>query len=336
MLEQRTIHHEPPRLLDGHGRHLRYLRLSVTDRCNLRCAYCLPNGCPRGSGEAPLSLPEIRRLVRAFDELGFHKVRLTGGEPTLRRDLLEIVAAVAASPGVHHVGLTTNGLRLAALAADLARAGLNCLNVSIDSLDPARFEAITSHPGLDQVLAGVEAALAAGIPRIKVNAVLLSTTDDAEVDRFLAWARDMPVTVRFIELMETAGDPAYFLRHHVPAAEIERRLAERGWRRLPRREGDGPATDYGLAGHRGRIGVIAPYRRGFCQDCNRLRVSAAGELKLCLFSERTIPLRQLLQSNGQHEALVAAIEAAVGAKPATHQLAARRVDGLRNMAVIGG
>jgi cyclic pyranopterin phosphate synthase len=284
----------------------------------------------------PLTVPEIDRLVRGFAELGFWRVRLTGGEPTLRKDILEIVARVAATPGVRHVGMTTNGYRLKTLARDLAEAGLNCLNVSVDSLDPVRFASITGCSRLEDVVGGVEAAIAAGIPRIKVNAVLLAGTDGAALDRFLAWARDAPLAIRFIELMETGGDPAFFARNHVPAAEMERLLAERGWTRLPRAEGEGPAAEYGHPGHRGRIGIIAPYEKGFCKTCNRLRVSASGNLKLCLFADREVPLRHLLRSDEQREELVAAIRTAVGAKPASHHLDEGRVGNVRNLASIGG
>ena len=325
-----------PRLVDGAGRHLQYLRLSVTEHCNFRCTYCLPGGCPRGVEAQPLTVSEIERLVRGFADLGFWKIRLTGGEPTLRPDLLEIVGRVAATPGVRHVGLTTNGFRLRAMAAELAAAGLTCLNVSVDSLDAARFASLTGCSRLDQIVAGVEAALAAGIPRIKVNAVLLAGTGAAELDRFLGWARDTPLTIRFIELMETGGDPAFFRANHVPAAEMQRLLAERGWVALARAEGDGPSTDYGHPGHRGRIGIIAPYQENFCGSCNRLRVSSAGNLKLCLFADREVPLRHLLQSDGQRPGLAEAVRAAVHAKPASHLLQQGRFGLLRTLASIGG
>jgi cyclic pyranopterin phosphate synthase len=331
----RTID-DRPRLLDGFGRHLQYLRLSVTGRCNFRCAYCLPHGCPRGADAPPLSVPEIERLARGFSDLGFSKLRLTGGEPTLRADLIEIVERLADLPGLRHLGLTTNGSRLEGLAVDLARAGLTCLNVSVDSLDPARFASITSCAGLERVLRGVEAAIAAGIPRIKVNVVLLAETGAEELERFISWARDAPLTVRFIELMETCGDPAFFARHHLPAAGLERLLAERGWRPLPRAEGEGPATLYGLEGCRGRIGVIAPYQHGFCRSCNRLRVSATGDLRLCLFAEREVPLRHLLQSDRQRPELVAAVRAAVHGKPASHRLGDHRLGLVQSLASIGG
>jgi cyclic pyranopterin phosphate synthase len=325
-----------PHLLDAFGRRLQYLRLSVTERCNFRCAYCLPGGCPAGDGRKPLSVDEIDRLVRGFADLGFWKVRVTGGEPTLRRDIVGVVERVAAVPGVRQVGLTTNGYRLESLAGELARAGLTSLNVSVDSLDPDRFAAITGRSVLGQVVAGVDAAIAAGIPRIKVNAVLLAETGAGEIDRFLGWARDAPLTIRFIELMETGCAPALYARPRLPAAAIEQLLAARGWTRLPRAEGDGPAVDYGQAGHRGRIGIIAPTRKGFCLDCNRLRVSSAGDLKLCLFDDRAVPLRPLLRADAQRAPLREAIRCAVGSKPASHHLGEGRRSALATLSSLGG
>jgi GTP 3',8-cyclase len=323
-------------LHDALGRRLEYLRLSVTDRCNFRCRYCLPNGSPAGSAASPpLSLAEIGRLVRAFSALGFWKVRLTGGEPTIRADILDIVGCAAATPGVRRVGMTTNGYRLKTIARDLAAAGLTCLNVSIDSLDAARFAALTGAGRLEHVLAGVEEAVAAGIPRVKVNAVLLAGTC-AELDRFLDWIRDRPVSVRFIELMKTGDDPAYFAQHHVAAAELASLLADRGFEPVPRAEGAGPATNYGHPRYRGHVGIISASGGAFCATCNRLRVSAAGNLKLCLFGDREIPLRPLLASDGLHDALVGVIRGAVGGKPASHRLGEGRIGSVGNLASIGG
>jgi cyclic pyranopterin phosphate synthase len=322
--------------VDAFGRHLEYLRLSVTERCNFRCAYCLPTGCAARAGAPLLSVAELERLARGFAALGFRKVRLTGGEPTLREDIVEIVARVAATRGIRHVGITTNGYRLETIARDLAGAGLTSLNVSLDSLDPVRFAQITGSSRLEHVVRGVEAALAVGISRVKVNAVMLAGTDAAELDRFLSWARDVPLTVRFIELMETAGDPTFFRDNHVPAAEMERSLTERGWRKLPRAQGDGPSVDYGHPGHRGRVGIIAPYRTGFCTTCNRLRVSASGMLKLCLFHDREVPLKHLLQSESDVGALAETVRAAVSGKPESHALEAGRAALARSLASIGG
>lgn len=325
-----------PTLLDPYGRRLTYLRLSVTDRCNFACAYCLPDGCQAGAS-APLTVPEVERLVGAFAALGVRKVRLTGGEPSLRRDLAALVQAVAGTPGIDRVGLTTNGHRLRSLAGTLRGAGLTSLNVSVDSLDSARFAAITGVDRLADVVAGVDAAVAARVPSVKVNAVLLRGLGEAELDRFLAWTRTHPLTVRFIELMRTARNGAYFEANHLPAAALRAELARRGWVEVPRDERDGPATNYAHPEHAGRAGVIAPYAAGFCETCNRLRVSATGDLRLCLFGERDdVPLRHLLRSDDQRDELAHHLAAAVARKPRAHRLAEGSSGRLASLAVIGG
>ena len=323
-------------LQDGSGRHLEYLRLSVTDRCNFKCAYCLPEGCGQQAGEQPLSVAEIQRLVQAFADLGVWKVRLTGGEPTVRRDISDIVRVIAAVPGVRRIGLTTNGYRLAGMTAELREAGLSSLNVSVDSLDPERFERITGSRLLDSIVTGVEAAVAAGIPSVKVNVVLLEGMDEAELDAFLSWTRDRPLTVRFIELMRTRENAGYFRRHHLPADSIRRELEARGWRRLARDANDGPAIVYGHSGHEGKAGLIAPYSPGFCDSCNRVRVSSTGALKLCLFGEREIPLRAYLQSDDRRRELAALIASSVQAKPPSHLLREGSSGAMTTLASIGG
>lgn len=323
------------KLRDAFGRDLHYLRLSVTDRCNFRCVYCLPQGCPRAGDAAPLSRAEIGRLVRALAGLGFWKVRLTGGEPTIRADICELVGQVAATPGIRKVGLTTNGYRLASLARGLRDAGLTAINVSVDSLDPERFQRITGNGRLDRVVAGIEAALSARIA-VKVNAVLLRGMDDGELGRFLAWTRAQPLTVRFIELMETHDNGALFREARMPASDVRRKLEILGWTRLPRDAGDGPATNYGHPEHVGKVGLISAYTPGFCDSCNRLRVSSIGELKLCLFGEQTVPLRPLLTSDRDEAALMERIEGAVAAKPPSHELAAGRCGSTGNLAMTGG
>jgi GTP 3',8-cyclase len=323
-------------LRDAAGRQLEYLRVSVTDRCNFRCVYCLPQGCPSGVGAEPLSLDELGRLVRAFASLGFWKIRLTGGEPLLREDICEIVRRVAGTPGVRRVGLTTNGCRLAALASELRDAGLTSLNVSIDSLDAERFRRITGSAHLPRIIAGVDAALAAGIPSVKVNAVLMRGMDPRELDGFLAWTEQVPLVVRFIELMETGDNTALFLRSRLPAEEVRQELLRRGWTRLPRDAGDGPATNYGHPAHAGKVGLISAYTPGFCATCNRLRVSSTGELRPCLFGERATPLRPLLGSDADLDALAELVESSVTRKPQSHHLHERRCGFTPNLAATGG
>ena len=323
-------------LHDTFGRRIEYLRLSVTERCNFRCLYCLPQGCPVETGSPVLSLPEIERLAHAFARLGVWKVRLTGGEPTLRRDIAEIVACVAGVPGIRRVGLTTNGYRLLELAPTLRDAGLASLNVSVDSLDAARFERLTGYPRLQRVVDGVEAALAAGIPSVKVNVVLMQGFSDLELDLFLDWTRRLPLTVRFIELMQMGENGAFFHAHHVSAEGIRCKLEARGWKKLPREESDGPATNYGRDGHPGRVGLIAPYSAGFCETCNRVRVSSAGNLRLCLFHGEEIPLRPMLQSSALGDELARLVASAIAAKPASHHLQRGPCEAPRSLAAIGG
>jgi cyclic pyranopterin phosphate synthase len=323
------------KLRDAFGRELHYLRLSVTERCNYRCIYCLPDGCSHRGSDAPLSVAEIGRLVRAMAGVGFWKVRLTGGEPTLRADICEIVRAVAATPGMRNVALTTNGYRLATVARELRDAGLTAVNVSVDSLDPERFQRITGTRHLERVVGGIDAALSAGLA-VKVNAVLLQGMEDAELERFLAWTRTLPLTVRFIELMETGDNRALFRQARLPASEVGRKLEGMGWTRLPRETGDGPATSYGHPDHVGRVGLISAYSPGFCGSCNRLRVSSAGDLKLCLFGDQTVRLRPLLQSDGAEAAVIERVEAAVTTKPPAHDLSAGQCGATANLAMTGG
>ena len=323
-------------LRDAFGRSLHYLRLAVTDRCNFSCVYCLPNGCQRAPGEQPLSLPELGRLVGAFADLGFWKIRVTGGEPTVRPDICEIVRRIAATPGVRKLGLTTNGYRLAAIAPALRDAGLGSVNVSLDSLDPERFRQITGSSQLGAVTGGVERALESGIPSVKVNVVLLQGMDDAEIDRFLAWTRRLPIEVRFIELMRTGENGAFFGRNHRPADEIRRKLEQRGWALLDAGRSEGPAVSYGHPDHLGRAGLIAPHSAGFCESCNRLRVSSTGELRLCLFGERVIPLRPLLRSDDQRDELLELVRMSVLQKPASHLLCRGHVGMTANLAMTGG
>lgn len=324
-------------LRDAFGRRLNYLRLSVTDACNFRCAYCLPGGwCPAPEADAPLSVDEIRRLVHALARLGVEKVRLTGGEPTLRHDLPEIVRAVSAIPGIRRVGITTNGFALGRLAGDLRDAGLAFVNVSVDSLDPERFSAVTGRPLLDRVLLGIEGALAAGFATVKVNAVLLRGLDRAEFDRFVEWTERRPIAVRFIELMPTGCDRAFFAAHHVPVAWVAAELEQRGW--TPRERGamDGPAVEYVCGGYAGRVGYIGASTAGFCATCNRLRVSSRGALKLCLFGERDVPLRSWLASEAAAEALSGELARLVAMKPSGHHLGEGCHGNTWSLAAIGG
>ena len=324
-------------LTDGHGRRFEYLRLSLTDVCNFRCSYCLPDGYRKQVGlPASLTVRETGRLIAAFARLGLWKVRLTGGEPSLRPELLDIARTVAATPGIRKLAMTTNGYRLASRAADYAAAGIMALNVSVDSLDPARFAAITGHDRLDEVLDGIAAARLAGIASIKLNSVLMRGVNDDELEGFISFVQRHDLALRFIEVMRTNDNPDFFVRHHLAGAEIAARLETLGWRPLPREAGAGPAVDYARPGEPGRIGIIAPYSKDFCASCNRLRVSARGKLHLCLFGDHGIDLRPLLASDDQIELLTARIAALTATKAPAHRLHAGDSGATPHLASIGG
>lgn len=321
---------------DGFGRRFPYLRLSVTDVCNFRCTYCLPDGWKKTGPMAFLTVDEIRRLLTGFSELGLTKVRLTGGEPTVRKDFNDIITAAAASPGVAKVAVTTNGWNLARHAAAWRASGLSHINVSIDSLDPVTFHQITGHDRLSQVLTGLDLALEAGFPALKVNAVLLRQTAEAGFDDWARFVRDRPVAVRFIELMKTADNDDYFARHHVKAQGLRDWLDRNGWTPTPRTFDAGPALEYRHPDHAGAIGLIAPYAPGFCDSCNRLRITARGKLRLCLFGDGGVDLRDLLQDDEDREALTLRIVSSLTGKAKGHELAAGRSGDLRNLAQLGG
>jgi cyclic pyranopterin phosphate synthase len=327
----------PPLLADGFGRRFRYLRLSVTEVCNFRCAYCLPDGYQKSA--APplfLEIAEIARLVAGFAALGVTKVRLSGGEPSVRRDLTEIIGVVAATPGVEKVALTTNGWGLGQKVRDWREAGLTHLNVSVDTLDPALFARITGHDRLPEIMAGVDAALGLGLGAVKLNAVLLRDTAETAFEQFADWLRDRPATVRFIELMRTLDNVAYFEDQHVRAGRLEAWLAARGWTRTPRLADDGPAVEYRHPDYAGRFGIIAPYAADFCDGCNRLRVTSRGLLRLCLFGEGGVNLRDLLADDVEPERLERRILDALPTKARGHELMLARSGDLRRMADVGG
>lgn len=324
-------------LQDGHGRTFEYLRLSLTDVCNFRCSYCLPNGYQKKLGTPPnLSVDEIRRLVTGFARLGLWKVRLTGGEPTLRDEFLDIARTVADIPGIRRLAMTTNGYRLAERAADYAAVGISALNVSVDSLDPKRFLQITGHDRLAEIQLGIEKARKAGITSIKLNAVLMRDVNDDELEGFIHFVQAHGVALRFIEVMQTNDNVAFFEQHHLSGLTIADRLSEMGWQRVPREPGAGPAIVYSQPDLPGEIGIIAPYSKDFCSSCNRLRVSATGKFHLCLFSDHGIDLRPLLQTDAQEDLLVERIINLTGQKAPTHRLHEGNSGGTAHFASIGG
>ena len=323
-------------MADGFGRRFHYLRLSVTEVCNFNCTYCLPNGWKKSGPLSFLTVDEIRRLVAGFSDLGLSKVRLTGGEPTVRKDFTEIISTVAASPGVAKVAVTTNGWNLARHVTDWRAAGLSHVNISIDSIDPDVFHQITGHDKLKQVLTGLDQALVEGFSAVKVNAVLLRQTAEAGFDDWARFVRDRPVSVRFIELMKTTDNDDYFAAHHVKAEGLRDWLDRNGWTPGERAFDAGPALEYRHPDHAGSIGLIAPYSPGFCDSCNRLRVTSRGKLRLCLFGDGGVDLRDLLQHDDDCEMLTARIVSGLAGKRQGHQLAQGLSGDLRNLSQLGG
>ena len=323
-------------LVDRFGRSFPYLRLSLTEACNYRCSYCLPDGYQAEGRSRFLELDEVRRLVRGFAALGMSKIRLTGGEPTLRKDLLPIIGAVSAVPGIRRIAITTNGTLLPRHVGAWRDAGLTALNVSLDTLDPQRFQAITGHDRFAEVTEGVEMALGLGFDSVKLNAVLLRGRNDDELPAWFDYLRGRDIAIRFIELMRTGDNLGFFERHHVRAEALEEQIVEAGWTLRPRAPDAGPAREYSHPDYRGRIGIIAPYSKDFCAGCNRLRVTARGDLRLCLFGDFGIGLRELLQSDDDFDALVARISTQLGLKAAGHGLHQGETGLTPHLASIGG
>jgi GTP 3',8-cyclase len=324
-------------LADPYGRRFPYLRLSVIPACNFRCTYCLPQGYhATPNAPQPLSLDEITRLLRAFTVLGMHKLRITGGEPSVRHDLTSILRTAAAVPGVTKLAMTTNGSLLTRRLHEWMDAGLNAINVSVDSLDRAKFARITGHDRLEDILRGIDMALDARLPSIKLNAVLLRGVNDNELPTWLDYLRNRRVGVRFIELMQTGDNLPFFREHHVRAMALETRLLDQGWQALERVADAGPAREYRHPDYAGRVGIIAPYSKDFCSGCNRLRVTATGDLRLCLFGEFGIPLRRFLQADDQLDDLVHAIGGQIDRKEQGHFLHEGRTGITPHLASTGG
>lgn len=323
-------------LQDLQGRRFPYLRLSVTDLCNFRCNYCLPNGCLDHNHNEALTLDEIRRLVTAFAALGVEKIRLTGGEPTLRQDFTDIVRTIRKVSGIRKVAMTTNGYKMDQRVTGWLDAGIDAINLSVDSLDPRVFELITGHNRLREILAGIEKAFEHGLPSIKVNAVAMKGINDDELDAFLAWIKQHPVSIRFIELMQTGGSQAFFNKHHLPGRKIREQLLNKGWVRMARSRDAGPAQEYCHSDYQGSVGLIMPYSKDFCEGCNRLRVTSLGHLQLCLFAESGINLRDLLQHDDQKEELVSRICESLKLKEDSHFLEQGLTGSTENLAQLGG
>jgi cyclic pyranopterin phosphate synthase len=310
-------------LVDAFRRPITYLRVSVTDRCNLRCVYCMPEaGLPWIPNQSVLSYEEIEEIVRAAAHVGVRSIRLTGGEPLIRRDLHRLVAKLAAIPGIDDLALSTNGLLLADQAAALRAAGLQRVNISLDTLRADRFTAIARRPGLDRVLAGIDAALAHGLEPVKLNCVVMRGANDDEIEAFAELTRTRAVHVRFIEVMPVQENVELQREAWVSSDEVLARLGALGaLSPVPNPHGNGPARTFAYDGAPGTVGVISPLAHDYCERCNRVRLSADGRLKLCLFGDHLIDLRTPLRAGGGQDAIVGLLRAAMHIKPERHHLA---------------
>ncbi|MDZ4766605.1 MAG: GTP 3',8-cyclase MoaA [Chloroflexota bacterium] len=323
---------------DRFGRIINYLRISLTDKCNLRCVYCMPEDMVFRPNSELMQDEELRTLVRVFASLGFRKVRLTGGEPTIRQNVVGIVRDIASTPGIEHVSMTTNGVLLKSLAQPLKDAGLQRVNVSIDTLDPVRFKRITRWGSLDDIWAGLEAAERAGLTPIKLNAVVVRGFNEHDVTDIAKLTLEHDWQVRFIEMMPF-GDVATFAQSQIVTdAEIRGRIADdfMPLELLDDGKLDGEARLYKFPGARGEVGFISSVTQPFCASCNRARLTADGVLRLCLLRDKEVDLLTPLRNGASEDAIRQIIIDGVWWKPWGHGLADDVIPLTRVMSQIGG
>lgn len=327
-------------LSDKFGRKFNYLRLSLTDVCNFRCQYCLPNGYCGTENERDsfLNLNEIYHLLSGLSTLGLRKVRLTGGEPTLRKDFVEIVKMIKAISSIETIALTTNGYSFFKHAQTYYDAGITNITISLDSLTESCFEKITKVPFYKNVIKSIEAALSIPFSSVKVNAVLLKSLNDTseEILQFFEFAKDKSIAIRFIEMMKTGDNQSDYEKFFSSTKVIKEKLLKNGWALIPKSITAGPAQEYSHPGYQGKIGIISPYSEIFCEGCNRIRVSSKGDLYVCLFDRHTTTLRELLQHEDQQAALINKIVKAYTNKEVSHFLHDNIIGGNKHFSSIGG
>ena len=324
-------------MFDSRGREIHYLRLSITDLCNLRCRYCMPDGVPKLAHEEILTYEEFLRLAALFARCGVDTIRVTGGEPLMRRDVDQLVRGLKAIPGIRKVAITTNGTLLARQLPALLDAGLDSVNISLDTLNPETFAKITARNEFAAVQAGIHAALESGIP-VKLNCVPQAGVNEGELEQLAALAREKPVQVRFIEMMPIGYGAAMPC---IPGPEVLARFRKH-WPELAplpgeKPLGDGPAVYYTAPGWKGHLGFIAAVHGKFCGTCNRVRLTSQGFLRPCLASEMGCDLRSLLRDGAADEELLAAIRRTVWEKPQEHHFEWKQnIPATRGMFRIGG
>ena len=329
-------------LIDPFGRAITYVRVSVTDRCDFRCVYCMSEDMNFLPKRDVLSLEELDRLCSAFVGLGTRKLRLTGGEPLVRRDVMTLFRSLSRhleTGALDELTLTTNGSQLARFAGDLAACGVKRINVSLDTLDPEKFRKVTRWGDLDQVLAGLDAADKAGL-KVKINAVALKGFNDAEAAGLIGWAHGRGYDLTFIEVMPLGAVEKERFDQYLPLTELRGNLSERYTLSPARHATGGPARYFDIAETGGRIGFITPLTHNFCESCNRVRVTCTGTLYMCLGQEDAADLREPLRRSEADDLLVSAIRGAILRKPKGHDFLIERVGShastTRHMSVTGG
>ena len=327
-------------LQDSFGRRFPYIRLSITDVCNFKCGYCLPNGYQKDKSDNRtfLSLEEVQRLAKGLSGLGISKIRLTGGEPTVRKDFFDIVKILKQNSGIKKTVITTNGYKLDQLAEQIFESGLDGINISIDSLDKNKFHQITGHERLNEILRGIEKLQKLNFKNIKINAVLLKGLNNSDKD-FNEWAnflKSNEVDFRYIELMQTGDNLDYFKKYHVSSKVFIDYLNENNWIIQTLGKDSGPSKNYINPEFKGKFGVIAPYSKDFCKSCNRLRITSRGDLRLCLFGNTGINIRHLIQRDDQMEELKNLILKQLNFKKESHYLELGETGLTKNLSVTGG
>ncbi len=327
-------------LKDSFGRKFPYIRLSISDVCNFKCGYCLPDGykIDKSDNRTFINTEEIKRLAKALSELGVSKIRLTGGEPTIRKDFFEIIKIIKENSGIKKTVITTNGYKLDKIASDIKNSRLDGINISIDSLDPKTFKKITGHDRLEEILRGIKNLQKLNFKNIKINAVLLKGINDTEQD-FDSWAqfiKNNEIDFRYIELMQTGDNLDYFNKYHVPSKKFTDYLNNNNWIIQTFGKDAGPAKNYLNPKFKGKFGVIAPYSKDFCKSCNRLRITAKGDLRLCLFGNTGINIRHLMQKDNQIEELKDLILKQLNFKKESHYLEIGETGLTKNLSTTGG
>ncbi len=327
-------------LSDTFGRKFPYIRLSITDVCNYKCTYCLPQGYKKSPGDTRsfMSAEEISRLTKALSKLGVCKIRLTGGEPTVRKDFFDILKDIKQNSNIPKVTMTTNGYRLDKIAVQLHEAGLDGINISIDSFNRKIFKKLTGHDRLPEILKGIKILQKLNFKNIKINAVLLKGINDTKEDfkRFGNFIKDNKIDFRFIELMQTGDNLDYFKKNHVPANDFKNYLEKNNWINQTYGKDAGPSLNFIHPEYLGRFGLIAPYSKDFCKTCNRLRITSRGDLRLCLFGNTGISIRHLLQDDNQKEELIDLIIKQLHLKKESHYLELGDTGITSNLSSTGG